>query len=265
MEDLDFLISESTYGGRVHVAYPNDLDTLFGILQKAITRKGKIIIPAFSVGRTQEILYMLDKLYLAHKIDRLPVFVDSPLSTNTTQIYRNHPECFDEEILNHIKNDPNPFGFNTLTFTHSVDESKALNNAEGPMIIISASGMAEAGRVVHHLFNSVSDPNNTVILVGYCAEGSLGARLRERPEFVTIFGEEKALNADIEMMDSFSGHGDQNEMLQYLQSVKTKRLKQTFLVHGEHNNMQAMQQVMQQSGYGIVHMPKLGEVVPLQI
>ncbi len=156
MDDVDVLLCESTYGGRIHEAFPDDLDHFYKVIKETcIDRRGKIIIPAFSIGRTQEIVYMLDKLHHEKNLDRIPVYVDSPLSTNATEIYRNHTECFDEEISAHLQSDPNPFGFNNLQYITEVEESKNLNMMEGPAIIISASGMAEAGRVIHHISNNI--------------------------------------------------------------------------------------------------------------
>ena len=239
MEQSDIVISESTYGGRIHESFPDDKEHLFEVIKRTcVERKGKIIIPAFSIGRTQEIVYMLDQLHHEKNLDPIPVYVDSPLSTNATSIYRKHPECFDEQIFNYIKNDPDPFGFNNLHYITEVEESKRLNTTTEASIIISASGMAEAGRVVHHISNHMENPNNTILIVGYCAEGSLGARIRSGEKDFKLYGEEKRLKAHVELMDSFSAHGDQKEMLSFLDNLERSQLQRLYLVHGDYEDAQ---------------------------
>lgn len=239
MDEVDYLITESTYGARIHESTPEDLQRFKQIIVDTCVRnQGKIIIPAFSLGRTQEIVYMLDKLKKQNEINHVPVFVDSPLSTNATAVYLKHPECFDNEILNYMKSDSNPFGFNDLTYISEVAQSKALNTSATSSIIISASGMAEAGRIVHHISNNMGNKNNTILIVGYCAEQSLGWKIRNHEEFIKIFGEVKKLNARVEIMDSFSAHGDRNEMFNFLKPLNTQRLKQTFIVHGDYEEAQ---------------------------
>lgn len=265
MNDADYLISESTYGGRLHEKFPDDKDHLYKVVKETcIDRKGKIIIPSFSIGRTQEIVYMLDQLEHQGKLNHIPVFVDSPLSTNATEIYRRHPECFDDEIRNYMAKESNPFGFNNLQYITEVEQSKQLNSLQEPAIIISASGMAEAGRIIHHISNNVENPNNTILIVGYCAEGTLGWRLRTGIKEIKIFGEEKKVKAQIAVMDSFSAHGDQKEMLSFLDNLDRSRLKQTFLVHGEYDDGQLpFKTALEKNNFRNISIPQKGEVITI--
>ncbi len=262
MDDVDVLLCESTYGGRIHEAFPDDLDHFYKVIKETcIDRRGKIIIPAFSIGRTQEIVYMLDKLHHEKNLDRIPVYVDSPLSTNATEIYRNHTECFDEEISAHLQSDPNPFGFNNLQYITEVEESKNLNMMEGPAIIISASGMAEAGRVIHHISNNIENENNTILMVGYCAKGTLGARIRNGEKEIKLFGEMKQVKARVELMDSFSAHGDQKEMLDFLDNLDRKSLQKIYLVHGDYEEGQLpFKKCLEDKGFEKVLIPEKGEI-----
>jgi metallo-beta-lactamase family protein len=264
MEEVDYLICESTYGGRFHESFPDDKEYFLKvILDTCISRKGKLIIPAFSIGRTQEIVFMLDQLSKENRLPPIPVFVDSPLSTNATEIYRNHPECFDEAITQYLHTDSNPFGFNNLQYITEVEQSKALNLLPGPCIIISASGMAEAGRIVHHIFNNMEDARNTVLIVGYCAEQSLGWKIRKGISPIRLFGEEKQLRAKVEIMDSFSAHGDHNEMLAFLNNQNRARLKKIFLVHGDFESQLAFKKGLEKNGFNFISMPEKGEVKQL--
>jgi metallo-beta-lactamase family protein len=239
MDDMDYLICESTYGNRIHEGSPDDKMHLLKIItDTCINKKGKIVIPAFSLGRTQEIVYMMDQLSSQHQLPKVKVYVDSPLSLNVTDIYRKHQECFDDDINEYLRTDSNPFGFNDLKFITSVEESIALNDSKEPCIIISASGMAEAGRVVHHIRNTVKDENNTILIVGYCTQGSLGQRLRKKPEYIKILGNEYPLKASIEIMDSFSAHADKNELIQFLDPLDRERIKNLILVHGDYEDAQ---------------------------
>lgn len=262
MNDADIVISESTYGGRIHESFPDDTEHFYKVIKECcIDRKGKIIIPAFSIGRTQEIVYMLDKLHHERNLDYIPVFVDSPLSTNATEIYRRHPECFDEEINNYLKSDPNPFGFNNLQYITEVEESKALNTREGAAIIISASGMAEAGRVVHHIANNIGNERNTILMVGYCAQGSLGARIRNGEKNLKLFGEEIKVKAHVEIMDSFSAHGDQKEMLDFLDNLNRSQLQRLYLVHGDYEEGQLpFKKCLENKGFQNVLIPEKGVI-----
>ncbi len=265
MPDCDYLISESTYGNRIHENFPDDMDTFWNIVNETcFQKKGKLIIPSFSVGRTQEIVYMLDQMVKVRAMTELPVYVDSPLSTNATNIYRSHPECFDDDISNYLLTDSNPFGWNNLTYITEVEQSKALNYDPRPCIIISASGMAEAGRIVHHIANNVEDEKNTLLFVGYCAQGTLGQRIRSGMNPIRIFGEDKKVNAKIELMDSFSAHGDQKEMIDFLNPIDKTRLKKTFLVHGDYDVQTVFMDKLRENGFKNIEIPEQGYVYQIE-
>jgi metallo-beta-lactamase family protein len=260
MEDVDYLISEATYGGRYHESYPDDKEYLLKVVVDCcISRRGKVIIPAFSIGRTQEVVFMLDQLNKDGKLPHIPVYVDSPLSTNATEVYRNHTECFDDYVSRYLITDNNPFGFNDLTYITEVEESKALNMKPEPCMIISASGMAEAGRIVHHIKNNMEDARNTILIVGYCAEGSLGWKIRNGISPIKIFGDEKQLRAKVEIMDSFSAHGDHDELLHFLNNLNRQRLKKLFLVHGVFEAQLALKKGLESNGFQFISMPEMGE------
>ncbi|MFA7229139.1 MAG: MBL fold metallo-hydrolase, partial [Melioribacteraceae bacterium] len=231
--DVEYLICESTYGGTIHENPLNSEETLADVVKKAVSRRSKIIIPAFSVGRTQEIVYALNKIYEENMAPRIPVFVDSPLAVNATEVFRLHPECFDSETMEFIRNNEDPFGFNRLTYIKSVDESKRLNTVPGPCIIISSSGMCEAGRILHHLANNISNPDNIILMVGYSAENTLGKKLIDGEKKVNIFGDEYIVEAEVLVMQSFSAHADQKELVDYVSGFDKKVMHKIFLVHGE--------------------------------
>jgi len=213
----DFLITESTYGDRLHPTMEESDEELYQVVQRTcVEKRGKLIIPAFSVGRTQEIVYSLNTLYNAQRLPKVDVYVDSPLSVNATTIFRMHPDCFNDDVRDVMLTDPDPFGFNTLFYNTSVEGSKRLNDIKGPLIIISSSGMMEAGRVKHHLANSINNPANTVLAVGYCAPSTLGARLLRGAKVVSIHGNKYPVRAEIMKIESYSGHGDYREMADYL-------------------------------------------------
>ncbi len=263
--DADYLISESTYGGRFHAPVTAMEEQLLAPLRRGSDRKAKMIIPAFSVGRTQEIVYVLHNLSVQGKIDHLPVFVDSPLSVNVTDVFRKHSECFDEETWDIINasHDNDPFGFERLTYIRDVNQSKELNDRNGPFIVIAASGMCEAGRVVHHLANSVSDPNNMIMIVGYQAENTLGKKLVMKEPMVNIFGEPHELKAEVVVLNSFSGHADRNELLDYACKLDKKRLRQTFLVHGDVDQSEKLASGLTEVGFSRVSVPARGDTVQL--
>jgi len=266
VEDADYLISESTYGGRFHAPVEEMENQLLGPLLRACDRKGKIIIPAFSVGRTQEIIYMLHNLSVEGKIDHIPVYVDSPLSVNVTEVFRNHPECFDDEtkaILTSTENS-DPFGFDRLTYIRDVARSKELNDRPGPFIVISASGMCEAGRIVHHLANSVGDPKNMILIVGYQAEQTLGKKLVMKEPVVNIFGEPHEVKAEVVVLNSFSGHADQNELLHFIGGFDSRHIKHVFLVHGDLDQAEKLEGGLRTLGFTDVSIPVRGEKALLQ-
>jgi metallo-beta-lactamase family protein len=265
-EEFRYLISESTYGGRTHAPVAEMDQQLLGPIRRACERGGKIIVPAFSVGRTQEIVHVLHKLSARGMIDDLPVFVDSPLSLNVTEVFRRHPECFDREtlaILN-AKEGNDPFGFDALTYIRSVDGSKALNDHRGPCIIIAASGMCEAGRVVHHLANSVGDARNMVLIVGYQAENTLGKKLVLREPVVNILGEPHEVRAEVVVLNSFSAHADRGELLGYVRKFDQRTMKGIFLVHGDPDQSEKFSASLRDAGFPNVSIPVRGEKVQLR-
>ncbi len=261
----DYLISESTYGGRFHAPVAEMEGQLLEPLLRAYDRKGKIIIPAFSVGRTQEIVFILHKLSVAGKIDHMPVYVDSPLSVNVTDVFRSHPECFDEEtkaiLASPVQSDP--FGFERLTYIRDLEQSKELNERPGPFVVIAASGMCEAGRVVHHLANGVGGPNNMVMIVGYQAENTLGKKLVMHEPVVNIFGEPHEVRAEVVVLNSFSGHADRNELLSYARRFSLKTMRSVFLVHGDPDQEEKLGEGLREQGYPSVVLPVRGEKAEL--
>jgi metallo-beta-lactamase family protein len=265
MPECDYLITESTYGGRRHEASPEDVNHLLDVIYETCIRNGgKVIIPAFSVGRTQEIVYMLNNLWNEKRLPKIPVYVDSPLSVNVTGIYAKHPECYDQEIREIMKRDPNPFGFQCLEFITDTQDSKELNTSKEPCIIISASGMAESGRIVHHIKHQIENASSTILIVGYASEHSLAGRLRKKPDFVKIFGQEHRVNARIEIMDSFSAHGDEEELVQFLSNQNRKRLKNIFLVHGEEEGLQAFSTRLQKEGFSQTTIPAYSDIITIE-
>lgn len=232
VEDVDFLQIESTYGGRTHALATDADDAVRKLLVETLDRGGKVIIPAFSVGRTQQIVYVLHQLTLAGKLTRVPIYVDSPLSVNATEIYRLHPECFNESINKFLHEKANPFGMENLTYIREVEHSKKLNDLHEPMIIISASGMAEGGRIRHHLKNNIGDPKNLILFIGYCAENTLGAQIVAEKNPVNIFGLPHEVRAQVASIDSYSGHADKNELRAYVQRI-SGNLKKIICIHGE--------------------------------
>ncbi len=234
LENLDILITESTYGNRLHDEISDVEERFAKEINECIERKGKILIPSFAVERTQEILYILRQLEQAGKIiNSIPIFVDSPLATSATEIFRRHTKYFDKKFQALLASGEDPFcpKGGTLQFTQSVEESKALNNFPGPMMIISASGMCEAGRIRHHLANNIEDPNTLILIVGYMAQNTLGRKIVERESPVNIFGEPHELRAEVQIFNAFSAHADQNGLLKFARNAgKPKAL---FCVHGE--------------------------------
>lgn len=261
----DYIVLESTYGDRKHEDVKIAMDELADIVNRAVAQKGKIIIPAFAIERTQELVYYFHLLVDQKKIPQIPIYVDSPMATNATSIFQVHPECYDESTHEaFLKHHKNPFGFNSLQFVTSVDESKSLNQKEGPMVIISADGMCEAGRILHHLANNISDSRNTILLVGYMAENTLGRRLRNRETEVKIMGDWFKVNASIEQINAFSAHADYEEMVEWLNSFDTSRLKRIFMVHGEKKAQEFFYNYLKDKGYPNVDIVKYGETYDLE-
>ena len=256
----DILITESTYGDRLHEDRADAERELLRIIRNTcIEKKGKLIIPAFSIGRTQDIVYTLNNFYNEEKLPRINIYVDSPLAINATDIFRLHPECFNKEIIELMETDPDPFGFNSLYYVKKAEESKKLNDMKEPMIIISASGMMEAGRVKHHLANNISDPANTVLAVGYCEPRTLGARLLRGEKDISIHGQHYYVQADIERIDSYSGHGDYEEMADFLACQDPSKIKQSFLVHGEIDVQEKYRSYLEEKGFSNISIPGQGD------
>jgi metallo-beta-lactamase family protein len=254
----DYLVSECTYGDRFHAPITEAGKELEAVIKRTAKRGGKILIPAFALERTQEIVYHLNKLWQAHRIPDLPVFVDSPLSANLTEVFVNHPECFDKDTFDEfINNRKNPFGFGRLQYTHDVSESKALNDLNGPAIIISASGMCENGRILHHLKNNIENSRNTIMIVGYMAKDTLGRKILDKQAVVNIFNEPHRLKAEVVNMDAFSGHADKNELYSYISNIKD--VKKVFLVHGEEDQGMKFAGYLREKGFKDVVMPSRGE------
>lgn len=261
--NVDYFICESTYGGRMHQNPLSSEDTLASVVRKAISNKSKIIIPAFSVGRTQEIVYALHRIFDNNKAPRIPVYVDSPLAVNATDVFRLHPECFDTETNEFLQKNEDPFGFSRLTYIISSDESKKLNSINGPCIIISSSGMCEAGRVLHHLANNIENPNSIILMVGYSAENTLGRKLIDGEKKVSIFGEEYNVEAEVIVMQSYSAHADENELIAYTSQLDKNQMQQIFLVHGEIDQQEIFKKHLEASGFKKILIPNRGYEVTI--
>ena len=261
IKETDVLISESTYGDRLHDALQT-IDVEFAeIVNNVAHQGGKLIIPAFSLERTQEVVYHLHRLTNEGKIPEIPIYVDSPLSGNLTEVFKGHPECFDKDVYREfIDKGDNPFGFGNLKYTRSVDESKALNEKPGPMVIISASGMCEHGRILHHLKNNIEDHRSAVLIVGYQAAHTLGRKLQNGDNSVKIFGDPYKVKAKIHTIDAFSAHADRSDLLDYISKVKG--VKKLFLVHGEEEAQIKFQAALKEGGYDS-YIPEQDEIVEL--
>jgi len=230
--EADALIIESTYGDREHDPIERVDEKLAGIIGRVFARRGKLIIPAFSVGRTQELVYAISRLMRAGRIPGCCVYVDSPLAVNVTEVFAKHPETYDAEIRKVLRQTGDPFGFGLLEYVGSVEESKALNEKQGPFVVISASGMIEAGRILHHVRNGIEDARNVILIVGYQAAYTLGRRLVDGAKEVKIFGEPHVRKAEVVVMNEFSAHADRNELMAWVSGFKRKPAK-AFVVHGE--------------------------------
>jgi metallo-beta-lactamase family protein len=264
MPECDFIICESTYGDRLHEHAPAELNHLIEIIDRTCHQQGgKIIVPAFSVGRSQEVVYIFDKLVSSGKLSSVKVFVDSPLAVDATNVFIAHPECFDAELHDYMLTDPNPFGFKDLQFIRDTEGSKRLNELQEPAIIISSSGMANAGRVKHHIFNNVENPKNTILIVGYASPETPAGQLRAGAKQIRLFGEYKRVRAAVEIMDSFSAHGDYNEMTDFLSNHKASA-KNIFLVHGDSDAQAAFQKHLTKNGFQRVDIPALGDTIEIK-
>ena len=252
----DYILLESTYGDRLHNdAQPTAEKLLEVIVHTCVEKKGKVIIPAFSVGRTQEILHVLNNLDLKGQLPKVNVYVDSPLSAKATAIIENHAEGYNDDVLDIMKTDDNPFDFERLHFVESVEESIALNANPDPCVIISASGMAEAGRVKHHIKNNIGDEKNTILMVGYCEPNSLGGRLKNGAEVVGIFGDEFKVRAEVQSIQSMSAHGDYNDLLKFVSCQDASKVKTLFLVHGDYDVQLHFKEKLNAAGFAHVEIP----------
>jgi len=263
-EEADYLVMECTYGDKPHRDPQMAYEELRDVVKKTVERGGKVIIPAFAVGRTQELVYDLQLMFDRRELPRVPVFVDSPLAVNTSAVFQAHPECFDNETLQFISEEKHrtALGFDLLTYTRSVEESKALNERHEPMIIISASGMAETGRILHHLRHNIENPLNTILIVSWQAPDTLGRRLADRETVVKIFGETFVRKADVATIGGLSAHAGQDLLVEYALRLKGK-VKEIFLVHGEQKAANALQDKLQEAGMKKAAYPALGESAEL--
>jgi metallo-beta-lactamase family protein len=256
--EVDYLIIESTYGGRSHTDIAEAGAQLAEVVNRTAKRGGKVIIPAFSLERTQELVYVLRELKRDNEIPDLPVYIDSPLAVNLTDIFRLHPECFDHETNEIIANEEDPFGGDKCHYVRSVEGSKRLNKKQEPHIVISASGMCEAGRILHHLKNNVANPANTVLIVGYQAQGTLGRRIVDGTSEIKVFGEMYPLNAEVVQLDTFSAHADESDVIEYVADLDSNP-RQIFLVHGEQTARENMRQAFKDKLDLDVTLPRYGE------
>ena len=262
----DYIILESTYGNSLHSDFRLANEELLKHIEEVCVKKGgRIIIPAFSVGRTQEILYDLNMLELENRLPDIDYFVDSPLSNKATAVIKEHPECYNKRVQEILKRDSDPFGFKGLKFITKVEDSKALNSRKNPMLIISASGMADAGRVKHHIANSISDERNMILIVGYCEPNSLGARLARGDERVRIFRDEYAVKAKVATIRSMSAHADYDDLCQYLACQNPKQVSKLFLVHGEYEVQHEFARRLVKKGFQDVVIPDMHETIGLGI
>jgi len=258
----DVLITESTYGNRTHGSSADVEEDLAAFVADTARRRGKIVVPAFAVGRTQRVVYMLHELMRAGRVPDIPIYVDSPLAVRATEIFRRHPECFDDEMNALLRRDDDPLGFARVSYITDVAESKKLNRKHGPAIIISASGMCEAGRVLHHLKNTVTRRRNAVMIVGYQAEHTLGRRIVERAPRVRIFGKHYPLRARVKVFDEFSAHADRKGLVEFATGMK-RPPRRTVVVHGSTEQSIALARALTESGLAKVTVPFDGEVIQL--
>ncbi len=262
VQDVDLLITESTYGNRLHPPTQDVKSVLADVCRRILRDEGRLIIPAFSVGRTQQIVYFLNELHAEGHLDHLSLYVDSPLSRKATGVYEAHPQCYDAETRRLLEEGNPPFRFPTLTYTSHVNESKELNHRTGPLAIISASGMCEGGRILHHLKHTVEEPKNIILIVGYQAENTLGRRIVERRDQVRIFGDMYDLEAQVEVINALSAHADRREMLDYFRAMGPE-VECAFVVHGEAEAADAMADSLDELGTRKVVRPAEGQAYHL--
>lgn len=260
----DYLITESTYGNRLHPKMQEaEAELLRVIKETCVNNGGKVIIPSFAIGRTQEVVYALNNFFNEGKLPKINIYVDSPLAVNATDIFRLHTDSLNEDVHSVMQHDPDPFGFGSLFYLKSPEESKRLNAYKKPCVIISASGMMEAGRIKHHIANNIGDPANTILAVGYCSPSTLGARILSGEEIVSIFGVKHSVRANIERIEAFSGHGDYNEMIDYLACQDPTLIKNVFLVHGELAAQEFYSARLSEAGFRNISIPAAGSEVSI--
>ena len=263
LPEVDYLVMESTYGDRLHKDIGSVEDKIADAVVRVSQRGGRIIAPAFAVGRTQQLVLVLHKLMEEKRIPGIPIFVDSPLAVNATEVFRRHADQYDEETMEFVDVGKDPFCFGQLRYIKEVSESKALNDMRGPMMIISASGMCEVGRILHHLRNNVENPHNMVLITGFQAENTLGRKIVDKLPEVSIFGEPVRLRAEVLKLNELSGHADQSELLAWMRPA-VKGLKRVFLVHGEPTQSAALAKAIESIYKVPVTVAKRGETVELQ-
>ncbi|MDP8289760.1 MAG: MBL fold metallo-hydrolase [Candidatus Susulua stagnicola] len=260
-KDIDYLIIESTYGGRSHTSIEDAEDKLSEAINRAVKRGGKIIIPSFALERTQLIVFFISELIKKKKIKKIPMYVDSPLAVNLTTVFRKNWEYFDDITKESFSREEDPLGYDNITYITQLQDSKKLNDQKGPMIIISASGMCESGRILHHLKNNIENPLNMVIVIGFMAKNTLGRRIVEREEQVKIFGTPRELKAEVITLNAFSSHADKNGLIGYVKRCQGK-LKEVFIVHGEEEQSNVLRTNIKKMNIK-VQVPAKGEVVYL--
>jgi metallo-beta-lactamase family protein len=253
----NLLIMESTYGDRVHPPYAGLENDLADVITRVVARGGKIVIPTFALERAQEVVYALKRLRKAKRVPLVPVYVDSPLTVKVTEVFQRHPDCFDEEAREHLTGDDSPFDFDGLRYVSEKVDSQAIDVADGPAIILSASGMCEAGRVLHHLRATVEDPKNAVIIVGFQAQHTLGRRIVERRPRIRIFGVERDLRAEVVVLNGFSAHADRDDLLAYAEATRERgKLREVVLVHGEDKSLAALRASLLERSFPTVHIAR---------
>lgn len=258
----DVILLESTYGNRLHdITEDAEQKLLDAVIKTCVNQQGKLIIPAFSLGRTQEIVYALDRMRTEGKLPKVRVYVDSPLSTSATKIMRRHTEYFNEDILDYMRTDPDPFAFPTLRYTPTIQESKSINEDDGPAIIIAASGMMDAGRIKHHLAKYIEDPNNTLLIVGYCEPSTIGGKLLDGAKEIRIYGKDFEVNAAVEVITSYSAHADYEELIKFINCQDPSKVKSLYLVHGTIEAQEYFAVKLRERGFENVSIPAKGERV----
>ena len=261
----DYLITETTYGNRLHPKMQDAEYELLRVIQETCVKKrGKLIIPSFAIGRAQEIIYSLNNFFNEGRLPRVNIYLDSPLAINATEIFKIHTNELNEDVAKLMLYDSDPFGFNSLFYIKSAEESKSLNSYKQPCVIISASGMMEAGRVKHHIANNIENHRNTILAVGYCAPSTLGARILRGDEEVSIFGQRHPVRATIEKIEAFSGHGDYQEMADFIGCQDASQVKKTFLVHGEYEAAKFYATYIKERGFRNIEIPESGNEFELR-